>query len=178
MHAARSFVGCLVAALLALAESAPRAAVAGSDCSLVCALIVKDEEESLATTLLSTQCDTVFLLDTGSKDGTIEVARRFAAAHGVTLQLRESSFVDFSTSRNELLRWVRRKAASDAWVMLLDANDELCVGAASFGACMARRPGGPAALMHMAYWRRARLCAGTWTACCAGRSLYASGWPA
>ena len=80
-------------------------------------MIVKDEEENLPRLLASIKglADEVIVVDTGSKDGTVEIAKRFGA--------RVYHFPwcdDFSAARNESL-----KHATKDFILWLDGDDEL-----------------------------------------------------
>lgn len=80
-------------------------------------MIVRDEEEMLPDCLRSAAgvVDEVAILDTGSRDRTIEIARGFGA--------RVETFPwpgDFSKARNESLRHARGE-----WILILDADEIL-----------------------------------------------------
>jgi len=80
-------------------------------------IIVKNEENNLAQCLLSVRdvVDEMILLDTGSSDRTIEIAKSFGA--------KVHSFEwcnDFSAARNESLKY-----AQGDWVLVLDADEVL-----------------------------------------------------
>ena len=84
---------------------------------LTLCMIVRDEEARLVACLESVQdlVDEIVVVDTGSKDKTIEVARRFGARVG-----HFEWCDDFAAARNESLR-----LATGDWVMWLDADDRL-----------------------------------------------------
>lgn len=78
-------------------------------------MIVKDEEMLLGRVLDSASpvCDEMVVVDTGSSDRTVEVARE----HGATVQevpWRD----DFATARNAVMAW-----CEGDWVLTLDADD-------------------------------------------------------
>lgn len=80
-------------------------------------MIVKNEAGQLAECLKSAAplADEICIVDTGSEDNTIEVARRYHA--------KTSFFIwcdDFSAARNESLR-----ACTCDWVFILDADERL-----------------------------------------------------
>ena len=79
------------------------------------AMIVKDEADRLGRCLESVQglVDEIVVVDTGSSDGTVEVAR----GYGAKVHYFEWC-EDFSAARNESL-----KHASGDWIMWLDADD-------------------------------------------------------
>ncbi len=85
-------------------------------------MIVKDEEEWLSKCLGSVRdaVDEMIVVDTGSTDRTIEIAR------GMGATVIETEWVDdFSVVRN-----VGLEAAQGEWILFLDADEELELGAA------------------------------------------------
>lgn len=80
-------------------------------------MIVKNEEHNLPRSLASVGdlADQIVIVDTGSTDHTVEIARQFKA---------EVYFFpwqnDFSAARNESLKYARGE-----WILILDADDEL-----------------------------------------------------
>lgn len=86
-------------------------------------MIVKNEERALAHCLDSTAgLDVeIVVVDTGSTDGTRDIARRYGA------QVHEFDFTnaDFAAARNAGLA----RAAGD-WILVLDADETLATGAA------------------------------------------------
>lgn len=80
-------------------------------------LIVKNEEKFLVQCLKSIRdiAQQIIIVDTGSTDRTIEIAREF----GAEIYTREWSD-DFSAARNAAL-----EHASGDWVLILDADEEL-----------------------------------------------------
>jgi glycosyltransferase involved in cell wall biosynthesis len=79
--------------------------------------IVKNEEASLPKCLESVKdlVDEIVILDTGSTDQTVEVAKKFGA--------NVTNFTwcdDFAAARNEALKYVRGE-----WVLVLDADEVL-----------------------------------------------------
>jgi tetratricopeptide (TPR) repeat protein len=80
-------------------------------------MIVRDEEQNLAACLTPVaECfDDIVIVDTGSKDGTREIARRF------TPRVIDFAWCDdFSAARNESLRHARGD-----WIFWLDADDRI-----------------------------------------------------
>jgi len=80
-------------------------------------MIVKNEEESLPDCLASAApyVDEIVVVDTGSRDRTVEIAESFGA------QVRHFEWVDdFAAARNESLRH-----ATGEWVLQLDADERL-----------------------------------------------------
>lgn len=85
-------------------------------------LIVRDEEAFLADCLESIReaVDEIVVVDTGSRDATPEIARRFGA------RVYESEWVgDFSQARNAALSY-----ATGDWVLVIDADEMLAEGQA------------------------------------------------
>ena len=80
-------------------------------------MIVRDEEANLARCLRSAAgvVDELCVLDTGSQDGTVELAQRLGARVA-----RAAWSADFAAARNASLR-----LATGDWVLVLDADEEL-----------------------------------------------------
>ncbi|MDD7795328.1 tetratricopeptide repeat-containing glycosyltransferase family 2 protein [Clostridium sp. 'White wine YQ'] len=80
-------------------------------------MIVKDEEEYLATCLESVKdiVDEVIVVDTGSSDRTVAIAKNFNAK--IHYYKWNNSFSD---ARNESLKY-----ATKDWILILDADEEL-----------------------------------------------------
>lgn len=82
--------------------------------SIALVMVVKNEARGLAATLRSVAragVKLVELLDTGSSDGTGEVADRECRALGLSLIQRTGPFVDFSDARNRALEGAYRDLA-------------------------------------------------------------------
>jgi len=80
-------------------------------------MIVKDEEEHLPNALNSVKdaVDEIIIVDTGSTDNTIEIARSF----GAKVYHYEWNN-DFASARNEALKY-----ATCDWILSMDADDEM-----------------------------------------------------
>ena len=80
-------------------------------------LIVKNEEAVLEKCLASLQgiVDEIIVVDTGSTDRTMEIARRFGAVEGYFEWIK-----DFSAARNHAL-----SLASGEWALWIDADEQL-----------------------------------------------------
>ncbi|MDY7035214.1 MAG: glycosyltransferase [Thermodesulfobacteriota bacterium] len=80
-------------------------------------MIVKDEESSLGRCLesIKDEVDDIIIVDTGSKDRTVDIARRYTAK--IYHHPWENSF---SRARNQALKY-----AQGDWVFQLDADEEL-----------------------------------------------------
>ncbi len=83
-------------------------------------MIVKNEEEMLPRCLKSVKefVDEIIVVDTGSTDQTVEIAKRFGA------QVYDHTWEDnFSKHRNQSLQY-----ATGEWFMYLDADEEIIEG--------------------------------------------------
>ncbi len=81
-------------------------------------MIVRDEENSLADCLSSVRAfvDEIVILDTGSTDSTVKIAKSFGA------RVEYLSWPgDFAPARNAALKLVKGD-----WVLVLDADERLC----------------------------------------------------
>lgn len=81
------------------------------------AMIVKNEEDTLARVLgcVRNICDELIVVDTGSTDGTVEIAENLGAC------VYHFDWInDFSAARNEAFRH-----CNSEWIMWLDADDVL-----------------------------------------------------
>ncbi len=89
-------------------------------------LMVKNEEKRIHVSLNSVKeaVSSVVIFDTGSTDNTIEVLRKWCDEAGLPLRLKQGTFVDFSTSRNEGLAFANTFSDIE-YLLLLDSNDEL-----------------------------------------------------
>lgn len=86
-------------------------------------MIVKDEEEMLPRCLASVKdyVDEIVVVDTGSTDRTIEIAKRFGA------QIYHHPWEDnFSKHRNQSISY-----ATGDWFLILDADEEIIEGTGS-----------------------------------------------
>ncbi|AKN33632.1 glycosyl transferase [Clostridium carboxidivorans P7] len=81
-------------------------------------MIVKNEEENLPRCLESVKdiVDEMIIVDTGSSDKTVEIAKNY----GAKIYYFEWCN-DFSTARNESLKY-----ATKDWIFIMDADDEFC----------------------------------------------------
>ncbi len=86
-------------------------------------MIVKNEERFLAKCLqsIAPYVDEICIVDTGSTDRTVEIAKEF----GAKVELREWRN-DFSWARNEAIAM-----ASYRWIFMLDADEEFLPGSES-----------------------------------------------
>ncbi|MFD3157158.1 glycosyltransferase [Haloimpatiens sp. FM7330] len=81
-------------------------------------MIVKDEEENLPRCLESIKdlVDEMIIVDTGSKDRTVEIAKNYGAK---VYYFKWCN--DFSAARNESLKY-----ATKDWILIMDGDDEFC----------------------------------------------------
>ena len=89
-------------------------------------LMVKNEKKRLNVSLESVKnfADSLVIFDTGSTDNTIQICKDFSDKYNIPLRLKEGTFIDFSTSRNESLDFADSFEDID-YLLLLDTNDEL-----------------------------------------------------
>ncbi len=91
---------------------------------LALATIVKNEEKYIENMVRSCAplLDYVVLVDTGSIDQTVEIAKRTLQDLGIRHAVDKIAFEDFSRARNAALR---RVPADIDWILMLDADEEL-----------------------------------------------------
>lgn len=91
--------------------------------TIALSMIVKNEAHVIARCLRSVRphITSWCIVDTGSTDDTIEVIRR--ELEGIPGTLKQSSWVDFSTNRNEALDIARTRGTD--YLMVIDADEEL-----------------------------------------------------
>ncbi len=84
-------------------------------------MIVRDEAANLHRNLDAAKplIDDVFLIDTGSTDGTQARARKWGKAHKVRVTVVEEPWVNFQVNRTSLLE---RSAKGADWLLMLDAD--------------------------------------------------------
>jgi glycosyltransferase involved in cell wall biosynthesis len=89
-----------------------------------CAIMVKDEERIIAETLKSFLpfCDCLIVYDTGSTDNTLNIIKLQAEKLKKPLFLITGQFINFSASRNVLLKYSNKIAD---YLLLPDSNDIL-----------------------------------------------------
>lgn len=96
---------------------------------LAVVLMVKNEAAVLHKTLkplFEAGIQQYLILDTGSEDGTVCVARDLFAAYGIAQgHIIEQPFVDFATSRNSALRAAEAQFPHAQFLLLLDAEWEI-----------------------------------------------------
>jgi len=96
-------------------------------------LMLKNEEKSIKQTLLSTRehLKHIIIYDTGSTDDTIEIIKNVCRRNKQILHIKSGSFVNFSVSRNESIKFAESIAPKHGiqYVVLMDAGDEFqCTG--------------------------------------------------
>ena len=83
-------------------------------------LMVKNEEDNIAITLDSVrQFPFVLVYDTGSTDNTIKIANTYD-----NVIIFKGEFVDFSTSRNNMLKIAEGELEQSEYFLLMDAGDQ------------------------------------------------------
>lgn len=94
---------------------------------LAAAIMMKNESARITVTLESIKgiCDKVIIYDTGSKDESVNIVKKWCDENKIQLHLLEGEFEDFSKSRNKLLEFCDDKAD---YLLLLDSNEELKEG--------------------------------------------------
>jgi glycosyltransferase involved in cell wall biosynthesis len=94
---------------------------------LVLAIMIKNEEKRIEVSFDSVKnyCNTFVVLDTGSTDKTIEICKDYCKQNNITLHLKQEKFVNFSISRNVLLKYCDEVLSKNKFLLLLDCNDEL-----------------------------------------------------
>jgi len=83
--------------------------------SLALCMLVKNEQQYLPYCLASVYkyCDEIFIVDTGSSDKTVEIAKAFGA-----VVIRTGWYNDFSLIRN-----IAHSAATSDWILWLDGDE-------------------------------------------------------
>jgi len=92
------------------------------DAGISVSMIVKNEEIMLLECLESIKdADEIVILDTGSKDNTIKIIKKFQKEHPKKVKLRFFEWIDdFSAARNESL-----KHCTKDWVLIIDADETI-----------------------------------------------------
>lgn len=118
--------GKAVAAATATAATAEELARLRSQVNIAVFLMVKNEEKRIKVSLDSVKdaVRSVVIFDTGSTDNTVQVLQEWCKEHSLPLRLKQGTFVDFSTSRNEGLAFANTFEDIE-YLLLLDSNDEL-----------------------------------------------------
>jgi glycosyltransferase involved in cell wall biosynthesis len=93
---------------------------------VACVMMVKNESARLRVTLdsVASSIQSMIIYDTGSEDDTLDILRQWSSETSIPLYLLQGSFVDFSTSRNQLLDFADTLTDPDVY-LLMDCNDEL-----------------------------------------------------
>lgn len=93
---------------------------------IACAIMCKNEEKRIVISLesIKTICKSIVIFDTGSTDKTIDIIKEWCEKNNLQLRLKIGKFIDFSTSRNELLSFCDEFQEID-YILMLDTNDEL-----------------------------------------------------
>jgi glycosyltransferase involved in cell wall biosynthesis len=106
-----------IAALATIASAVAARAQPADDMTISLCMIVRNEQEMLPRCLeaAAPAVDEIVIVDTGSEDGTIEIARSFGAR-----VIEQTWSGDFSVARN-----VSFEHATCDWILRLDADEEL-----------------------------------------------------
>lgn len=91
------------------------------------ALMIKNEEERILTTLKSTfgVAHEVYVYDTGSTDRTLDIVREWGEDNNIPVYIKNGEWdKNFSKHRNILLEWIDTDFSGD-FIIMMDANDEL-----------------------------------------------------
>jgi len=96
------------------------------DINIAAVIMVKNETLRILVTLTSIigYVGTLIIYDTGSTDDTVDIIVKFCNKYKISLYLKHGVFIDFSTSRNELLSFSDTVENID-FLLLMDCNDEL-----------------------------------------------------
>ncbi len=90
--------------------------------------MVCNEEKRISTTLESIKNSVkgIIIFDTGSKDNTIEIVKKFSEKEKISFHLLQGVFEDFAKSRNKLLDFANKISIDENYhyFLLLDSNDE------------------------------------------------------
>lgn len=98
-------------------------------------MIARDEEEVLGETLRSLRglADELIFVDTGSRDGTLDIARGLGPEVAPRFDLRHFTWRDdFAAARNESLR-----GATGEWICYIDADERVVCGSGGIEAARA-----------------------------------------
>ena len=122
--ASREFANKNMASVFYRAEPETHVASRSRSKKLALATIVKNEENHLGAML--TSClpvvSFVVLVDTGSTDRTLMIARKMLADECIRHVILEIDFLDFSHARNKALDAVPRDLD---WIIMIDADERL-----------------------------------------------------
>jgi len=99
----------------------------GNSKPLALCMMVKNEHKRIRVTMNTVKSfiKTFVFLDTGSTDDTIEIITNYCRENDIVLHLKETTFVDFRYSRNELLDYADTALSDPHYLLLMDCNDEL-----------------------------------------------------
>lgn len=92
-------------------------------------IMCKDEEKNILRTLNSILnfVEILFVYDTGSTDRTVSIIKEWVDKNSIPLIFKRGEFVDFSTSRNVLLKLIddNAKEYDVGYFLMMDVNEEL-----------------------------------------------------
>lgn len=106
------------------ADNPPLPATRNAMYRLAATLMMRDEAPYIGTTIDAAApfVDCFVVLDTGSKDDSIDVVRALCVKHAKPCYVLEIPWIEFGPSRNHLMAFVERVAH---FALLLDASDEV-----------------------------------------------------
>lgn len=87
-------------------------------------IMVKNEESNIVQTLspFISYIKDFLIVDTGSTDGTIKVSKQFFSENNLNGKISEIPFVDFETTRNQVLNISKREFSTFKFILMLDAE--------------------------------------------------------
>lgn len=92
---------------------------------LVIVFMMKNESDAIVNTLkpfVDAGINHISILDTGSTDSSVEIAKEFFLTHNVNGFVDESPFVDFATSRNQTLEFAEKNFPNAHFFLMVDAD--------------------------------------------------------
>ncbi len=96
---------------------------------ICCLIMVKNEENTITSTLISIQnyIQSLVIYDTGSTDKTIQIVQDFCEDNHIQLNLKQEEFINFEESRNRAIQFAE-SFENIQYLLLLDSNDILVDG--------------------------------------------------
>ncbi len=113
------------------AQAQPQAQAQTKQAKLILLTMVKNESRIIQRLMNSVKgkCDAIVVLDTGSTDNTVELAKQYLKENGIPGDVYESPFVNFGKTRTKSFTccqdWVASQVgwdASNCWALLLDGD--------------------------------------------------------
>ena len=96
---------------------------------LALVIMIKNEERGIVNTFNSVKdyCSVFVVLDTGSTDNTVTICKEYCKTNNVKLHLKETTFVDFEYSRNEMLDFADSVLQKNTFCLLQIMTRNDCV---------------------------------------------------